>query len=48
MHIQAKKSKNKIATILLHQVGVIVGFIVIWLLAVYEGEIAKVGGGDHH
>jgi hypothetical protein len=48
MHNEAKKSKNKIAMILLQQLGIIVGFIIIWLIAVYEGDLAKSAGGDHH
>ena len=32
----------------LQQVGVFCGFLVMYLIAVYEGELASIGGGGHH
>ena len=41
-------SKHKLVTFLLQQVGFIIGFLIMFLIALYEHDLEGIGGGETH
>ena len=45
---QSETSKHPYITMLVQHIGIIVGFLIMWILTLYEAEIEKVGQPHEH
>ena len=43
---QTETSKRPLLTLLVQQIGIIVGFLIMWIITIYEGELEQIGQPD--
>jgi len=48
MNTQSRESKRPFLTLVLQHCGIVVGFLVMWLLALYEEALENVGAPHDH